>query len=323
VSAAPFASVIIPLKRANGYLRECLEHLAKQTFRDFDVFVVTDEPEHVAFEGLRLRCMSSGPVPPNVKRMMAARASDAQIVAFIDDDAYPKPEWLWEATGHFEAAGVVGVGGPGVTPPGDDAVRQASGAVYASPLVSGAYTYRYLPARLRDVDDLPSCNLMVRREPFLEFVPQCIRYWPGEDTKLCMLLTAKGARIVYSPAVAVFHHRRRLFREHMKQVWNYAMHRGFFVKRYPETSRRPAYFVPTAFVLANAALGAAALARSPARKPLALLAGVYCLAVGFEALRSTRAHRANPAMVAAGIYATHITYGIGFLCGLLRPELDH
>jgi GT2 family glycosyltransferase len=321
--ARPLVSVVIPLKRVNDHLHECLRHLSSQTFRDFDVFVVTDESELVALDGLRITCLSSGPVPPNVKRMQAARHSDSEIVAFIDDDAYPNPDWLANAVQQFEGREVVGVGGPGVTPPGDSPSRQASGAVYASPLVSGAYTYRYVPAHIRDVDDLPSCNLLLRRKPFLEHVPDCVRYWPGEDTKLCMLLTANGARIVYSPEVAVYHHRRQLFRGHVKQVWAYALHRGFFAKRYPETSRRPAYFVPTLFVAANIALAASIVARWPSFAPLALLAGVYALAVAAEALRSTLRHRANPVLVAAGIYVTHITYGLGFLCGLVRPELDH
>ena len=133
--------------------------------------------------------LASGPVPPNIKRMMAAEASDASIVALIDDDAYPVPGWLAAAARHFLRTDIVGVGGPGITPPSDDPSQQTSGAVYASSLVSAGYTYRYLPAPAREVDDQPSCNLIVRRELFLKHVPSCLRYWPGEDTKLCMLLT--------------------------------------------------------------------------------------------------------------------------------------
>jgi glycosyltransferase involved in cell wall biosynthesis len=319
----PLISVVIPLKTVNHYLRECLAHLSRQTFRDFDVFVITDEPEQIDTPELRISWLSSGPVPPNIKRMLAAQQSTAEVLAFIDDDAYPVPEWLAVGLPHFDAPEVVGVGGPGVTPPGDSASRQASGAVYASALVTGGYTYRYRPSRSRDVDDLPSCNLLVRRRPFLEFVPQCVQYWPGEDTKLCMLLTAQGARIVYSPLVAVFHHRRRLFREHLKQVWNYALHRGFFVKRYPQTSRRPAYFIPSAFLAANAAFTFGAFVWPSARRPIAVLAGVYALAVAVEAVRATRSHNANPVSIAVGIYLTHMTYGLGFLSGLTRSELDH
>jgi glycosyltransferase involved in cell wall biosynthesis len=319
----PKISVVIPLKRLNDYVRECLDALRKQTYANFDVYVITDDPETIDVLGMNVHFLSSGPVPPNIKRMMGARASDAEIVALIDDDAYPMPEWLASAVPYFLDERIVGVGGPGITPPSDAPSQQASGAVYASALVSARYTYRYLPAEAREVDDCPSCNLIVRRAPFLEHVPNCLKYWPGEDTKLCMLLT-KGDRkaIVYDPRVAVYHHRRALFWGHFRQVWNYAVHRGFFAKRYPETSLRPAYFVPTAFIIANVIFFGFLVWR-PLQVPLLTLAAIYLVLLIVTSFASTRAHRANPIMVALGIYLTHLTYGVGFLSGLLRPELDH
>ena len=316
-------SVVIPLKRTNDYLRESLRHLSAQTYRNFDVYVITDEPETLDVRGLDVKWLSSGPVPPNIKRMMAARASDAAIVALLDDDAYPVPGWLQSAAAHFADPDVVAVGGPGITPPHDPPSQQASGAVYVSPLVSARYTYRYVPGRARDVDDYPSCNLIVRREPFLTYVPECLRYWPGEDTKLCMLLTQnRRNRIVYEPAAIVYHHRRKLFWGHFRQVWNYAVHRGFFAKRYPETSLRPAYFAPSAFLLANVAF-VLLLPVERLRAALAILGIVYGAAVLLSALWARRSHAANPLLVSLGIYLTHLTYGLGFLLGLLRPELDH
>jgi GT2 family glycosyltransferase len=318
----PRVSVIIPLKRINAYLRESLDVLRNQTYRNFDVYVITDDPESFATPDLDVKWLSSGPVPPNIKRQMAAKQSDAEIVALLDDDAYPVPQWLSAAVAHFADADVVGVGGPGVTPQDDPPLQQASGAVYVSPLVSAGYTYRYVPAKQMDVDDYPSCNLMVRRVAFLRCVPECVRYWPGEDTKLCMLLTNDGSRIVYDPGAIVYHHRRKLFWGHFRQVWNYAVHRGFFAKRYPETSLRPAYFVPSAFLLANIAC-VALLTVGPARGALLALAVLYACAVVLSALATRRSHPANPLTVSVGIYLTHLTYGLGFLSGLLRPELDH
>ena len=319
----PKISVIIPLKRLNEYVRESLAHLLRQSYVNFDVYVITDEPESMPTEGLPVHFLASGPVPPNIKRMMAAQASDAEIVALIDDDAYPVPEWLLAASRHFADPTICAVGGPGITPPGDGHAQQVSGAVYASPLVSAGYVYRYLPGKPREVDDYPSCNLIVRRLPFLKYVPACLQYWPGEDTKLCLLLTkGEGMRIVYDPEVAVFHHRRKLFWGHFRQVWNYAVHRGFFAKRYPETSLRPAYFVPTLFL--GAQFAAAALAFVPqARAPVLAAAALYAGAVGATSLLARRTHPANPLGVALGVYLTHLTYGIGFLYGLLRPELEH
>jgi GT2 family glycosyltransferase len=317
-------SVIIPLRRLNGYVRESLAQLARQTYRDFDVYVVTDEPEHISQDGLDLHTIASGPVPPNRKRLMAALKSGAAVVALLDDDAYPGPEWLSAAMAHFANDDIVAVGGPGVTPPGDPPSHQVSGAIYASPLVSAGYVYRYLPGTARDVDDFPSCNLLVRREPFVKHVPSCLRYWPGEDTKLCLLLTRdERKRIVYEPAAVVYHHRRPLFWGHFRQVWNYAVHRGFFAKRYPGTSLRPAYFVPSTFVVASA-LALPAIAFLPhSRGLVALVAAVYAALVGLSAVLARGAGKPSRGLVALGIYLTHVTYGLGFLCGLSRRELDH
>lgn len=317
-------SVVIPLKRINDYVRECLDHLSRQTYGNFDVYVITDDPETCETQGLDVHFLSSGPVPPNYKRMQAAAASDAEIVALIDDDAFPVPGWLAAGARHFAGDDVIAVGGPGVTPDGDGVEQQASGAVYASPLVSASFVYRYLPRAARDVDDFPSCNLMVRRQPFLATVGECLRYWPGEDTKLCLLLIQRsGKRIVYEPAAIVNHHRRKLFWGHFRQVWNYAVHRGFFAKRYPETSRRPTYFVPTVFVAANLAALIAVLAVAPARPWVAGLAAIYTATVFAAAVASRRSHRAPAWLVAVGIYLTHVTYGIGVAVGLVRRELDH
>ena len=319
----PRVSVVIPLKRINAYLEECLFHLRAQTFRNFDVYVVTDDPETMAVEGMQVHFIASGAVPPNVKRMLAAQHSRAEIVALIDDDAYPVPEWLERAVRHFDRTQIIGVGGPGMTPPSDGAAQQASGAVYASTLVSGGYTYRYLPAKSRVVDDYPSCNLFLRREPFLRHVPDCVRYWPGEDTKLCLLMTKEeGGTIIYDPQVRVFHHRRALFWQHFRQVWNYAVHRGFFSKRYPETSFRPAYFVPSAFVMANIALFFLWPLSPSVRAIAPYLIVLYAAAVAWASVVSTRKHQASPFAVAAGIYLTHVTYGAGFLVGITRRELE-
>lgn len=320
--AEPKIAVVVPLKALNAYVRECLDALRRQTYRNFEVFVITDDPEVLEGAASNVRFLASGPTPPNIKRLQAAKESDADIIACIDDDAYPVPDWLAAAAAHFADPAVVAVGGPGVTPPHDSDEQQASGAVYASPLVSAGYVYRYLPRELQTVDDQPSCNLFVRREPFVTAVPECLRYWPGEDTKLCMLLTRDGSKIVYDPAVQVFHHRRKLFWGHFRQVWNYAVHRGFFAKRYPETSRRPQYFVPTAFVAGNL-LALAALLIPRWRGPIAVLAAAYLVPVAAAALASRRDHRVNPLIVALGIYLTHLTYGVGFALGLSRGELDH
>jgi glycosyltransferase involved in cell wall biosynthesis len=306
----------VPFRAGSAHLDECLAQLARQTFRDFEIILVPDD----ASSGLPtdIRVIASGPVLPNRKRQLAANATSAPLLAFIDDDAYPDPNWLAAALPHFDDPGVVAVGGPAVTPATDPPASRASGAVYASPFVTSGTRYRYAPAAQRDVDALPSCNLLIRREAFLHGIEATVNIWPGEDIFTCLDATRAGARIIYDPAVLVYHHRRALFAGHLKQVWSYGVLRGGFL-RHVSRSRNASYAAPAAFVLAHAAL-AGALARPRLRVPVVLATAAYAALVARSARREARLAQADPWLVAAGIYLTHVTYGCGSIVGALSPR---
>lgn len=314
----PAVSVIIPFKADGTNLRECLAHLERQTFRDFDVYLVPDAPLEV--EDARLHVIPSGPVLPNRKRQMAAEASSAEILAFIDDDAYPDPEWLANAVRHFADPNVVAAGGPAITPPDDSPRQRASGAIFASSLVTATTRHRYVAEAQRDVDGLASCNLLIRREAFLRDAEASVRYWPGEDILLCMFAARDGARIIYDPRALVYHHRRTVFAAHLRQVWSYGRFRGFFLRRLSTSRADALYAVPAAFVLAHP-FTLAAMRRRDLRLPTLLAVGVYAALVIRAARRAAREERANPWLVAAGIYLTHLTYGCGTIVGWLRGDV--
>lgn len=268
--------------------------------------------------GERRHVITSGRVLPNRKRQLAAQATDAEILAFIDDDAYPDPEWLANAVRHFADPTVAAVGGPALTPPGDTPAQRAGGAVFSSILVTATTRHRYVAESARDVESLPSCNLLVRREAFLRDAHASVRYWPGEDILLCMFAARDGARIVYDPDVLVYHHRRPLFGPHLRQVWAYGRFRGHFYRRLRSSDDGGIYAVPALFVLAHAPVAAAAM-RRPARVPALLAVLAYATVVLLDAGREARAARANPWITAAGIYLTHVCYGAatiaGWFCG--------
>ena len=282
-------SVIIPFQKYNPYVVETLSHLSKvklelpkvaantparigDNIGDNDavatpafsplirltVVLLPDEPlaaaelAEVRTYPLTTEVIATGKVSPAIKRDQGAEKIESDIIAFIDDDAYPAPDWLTEAVMHFKDPQVVAVGGPQITPPADSFWQKVSGASFLSPLNGASMKCRYWPVEEanRDVDDWPSVNLLVERQAFLEVGGFDSSYWPGEDTKLCLDLTTKlKKKIIYEPRSKVFHHRRAGLKRHLKQIGNYGLHRGFFAKTLPDTSRRPIYFVPSLFVI--------------------------------------------------------------------------
>ena len=311
-------SVTIPCKQINGYARECIEQCQALDYPDFEILVSPDSEISISLPGVKI--LPSGAVGPAEKRDLMAIQASGELLAFIDDDAYPVRTWLKEAVKHFEQQQVAAVVGPAVTPGSDSLLQKGSGGVYTSFMGSGTNRFRYIPMGQRTVDDYPSCNFIIRKSVFEQLGGFSTSYWPGEDTKLCMEVTNELHKsIVYDPKVLVYHHRRELFLPHLRQVWSYAVHRGYFAKRFGRTSLRISYFLPSLFVL-GAVCGIGLSFLHPAVK-LAYVSAIalYAVMVLISSLEQ-RNVRIAP-LVYLGTVLTHVTYGIGFIKGLLTRDL--
>jgi GT2 family glycosyltransferase len=242
--------IVIDYKKTNPYLIECLDAIQKQTYQNFEIILETDYPLDLKYPKLKVVDYQGKYVSPAKKRDHGAQIAKGKILAFIDDDAFPNSHWLARIIPHFKNKSIVGVGGPGITPPKVTWQETASGWASASPVGAGPYTYRFLPGKKQFVDDYPSMNLSIRKEDFEMVGGYDSDYWPGEDTKLCLDLVQKtGKKILYDPQVIVYHHRRSLWKGHLKQNGGFGLHRGFFARILPKTSLRPIYFLPSIMLL--------------------------------------------------------------------------
>jgi len=315
-----FVSVVIACPGPSPYLTECLEALALQTYPHFEVLVLPDAPCDLGPTPFTLHVVPTGKIRPAEKRNTGIQQARGEVVAFLDDDAYPVPAWIEQAIKYFTMPDVGGVGGPGVTPPGDPFLGQASGRVYANPLVSGNYRYRYLGDRVRaSIDDFPSCNLFVRTDVLRAIGGYRTDFWPGEDTILCAdIAIGQKRRIVYDPWVQVFHHRRPLFGPHLRQIGRYALHRGHFAKRFPATSLRISYLIPTFFML-GLVVGAVLACLHPWLRIAYFAVLAFYLLITF--ISSVSLSPALWLVTWLGVMATHVVYGVRFAQGLLARRM--
>lgn len=327
----PLVSVVVPCPNWSWMLDECVKGMAQQTYGNWEMLVLPDaEGPDVPVRALpaNVRIIPTGKVRPAEKRNLGIKAAKGDIVAFIDDDAYPEPEWLANAMKYFGEEKIGAVGGPGVTPPSDPYMSRLGGRVYGNPLVSGNYRYRYRAGGVRrDVDDFPSCNLFVRKSLLERVGGYRTDFWPGEDTLLCKDMIDSGYRITYDSWIVVNHHRRALFAPHLRQLGRYGFHRGYFVKRYPSNSLHFSYFIPSLFVAYLAVWAALILAPWPNVLP----AWLFCLRLGLIAvpmlaylmlvlLTTVSLNPATWLLTAAGVVASHVTYGVRFVQGLLAKK---
>ena len=322
-SEPPKVSVVIACPdTATECLRECLAGLAEQNYSALEVIVLPDFEAGVEAEGIaELRVLPTGKVRPAEKRNIGIAAATGEIVAFVDDDARPLAGWLKNAVPYFSNAEIGAVGGPAITPRTDSRMSALGGLVYANVLVSGAYRRRYMPTRVCAEEDLPSCNLLVRKSLLEKLGGFETQYWPGEDTVLCMRLTKElGARMIYDPRVVVAHHRRPLFGAHLRQVARYAKHRGYFARKFPATSRKISYMLPSLFVLGViAGMPLAFASRWLAVVYIAVL-WLYFTLTFFSCVSLRRPMQWL--IVWAGVVATHLVYGANFLRGLFASGME-
>lgn len=319
-------SVIIPVRAITPELREAMQHLQKLDPPASEILIFPDKlpAPRQSFSGPSVTVIPTGPITPPEKRDLSLQHASGDLLAFIDDDAYPTPTWLAAALPHFTDEAVAAVGGPAITPPGDTWQAQVSGAVLTSWLGSGPARDRYWPTgTVRTIDDWPSVNLIIRKKTFAAVGGFKTKSWPGDDTALCLEIIRRGQKIIYDPAVLVYHHRATTLIKHLRQVARYGLHRGYFVHAYPETSRRPSYFLPSVFTLTITTTLLTAIFLPVTRPTIAYVAAfVVAAAVGagiIEAFRTDKPYFIF--LVPPVLLATHVVYGLAFLRGLFSSSL--
>jgi len=243
-------SIIIPVKEINDYVRENVRHILQMKNQDWELLILPNEQDLNEWNDSRIKIIASTKVGPATKRDIGAKLCLGEFLVFLDDDSYPNNDLLDIAIKYFDGINIVALGGPAITPKNNSFWQKVSGAVFLSKF-SGGVSERYKSVgKVKEINDWPSVNFMIRKKVFLDVNGFNTKYWPGEDTILCLKIIENPKwKILYIPEMIVWHHRREGFLLHLKQIGAYGLHRGYFVKNFPKTSFKLIYFLPSLFVL--------------------------------------------------------------------------
>lgn len=321
MSGLPKVSIIIACKSIDKDTSKCIEKCLDLDYTDFEVLVLPDHNE--TFDKNRVTVIPTGLVKPSTKRNLGMKKADGDIFAFIDSDAYPRKDWLEKTVHYFIASEDVGaVTGPNVTPPEDNFRQKAGGDILNSYVGLGKFSRRYQVTKGDfETTDIMSCNFILSRNVAEALDGFDESLLTGEDYKLGLEIMALGKKMIYSPEVCVYHHRRPVFLPHLKQMWNYGRDKGILMREFFSMDKL-VYFLPTAFVAwILGGLPMSFLGSSNLRVFYLISLSGYLTAVLVSSICIE--NRKRSAHVFCGICLTHFVYGIAFVKGLtVRREAD-
>jgi GT2 family glycosyltransferase len=230
----PRVSVVVCSCNGATTLRDCLDGLLELDYPDYEVIVVndgsTDATASIA-AGYPFRLIDTPNQGLSCARNTGLRAAGGEIVAYIDDDARPDPQWLLHLAGTFMEGDWAAAGGPNLTPPDDTPLADCVGNAPGGPI--------HVLLSDRHAEHVPGCNMAFRRSALVElggFDPQfrCA----GDDVDVCWRLHERGLQIGFSPAAVVWHHRRGSVRGFLRQQSSYGKAEAMLERKWPEKYNR-------------------------------------------------------------------------------------
>ena len=190
----PSISVVVCTYNGARTLEECLRHATQVDYPNYEVIVVddgsTDSSAEIAERpGVRLIRVKNGGL--SKARNIGWQQASGEVVAYLDDDAYPDRDWLTYLANTFLETDFVGVGGPNIPPSGDGVVADAVG--YAP----GGPSHVLLDDTV--AEHIPGCNMAFRRA-HLEAIGGFDERFrvAGDDVDVCWRLQERGWKLGFS-----------------------------------------------------------------------------------------------------------------------------
>jgi GT2 family glycosyltransferase len=318
-----FVSVVIPTLNSEGTIAECLKSIfSNDNPPKFEVMVVdggsTDNTVKIAGE-YPVKLLYADKPQANQRNVAVAQTS-GDIIAFTDSDVRVTANWLYTLVRHFDDPSISGVGGPNLTPEDDQFWAKCFGTLMESPLGSAGVRNTVIYKNIREVNHNPPVNSAVRKNVFLEVGGFGKGYEPVEDVVLDAKIKRKGYKLIYDPAMIVWHHRRKTLSGFTKQLFLYGRGRASVFLKYPE-SLPFTYFCTAAFTLGTI-LSLPIYLLINALQPIIICGWIaYLVFIVLASIYTALKKRRFVLFLILPFLAIyeHFTLGLGFITGIVKP----
>ena len=234
----PRITVVCCSHNGSSTIRDTMEGLKALLYPDLEVVVVndgsTDEtPAIVADYDVRLIHTEQGGL--SHARNIGWKEASGEIIAYIDDDAYPDVHWLHYLAWTFMHTDYVGVGGPNIAPSGDGRIADCVANSPGGPvhvLISDI-----------EAEHIPGCNMAFRRNALAKIDGFDHRFrTAGDDVDVCWRLQHNGGRLGFHAGAMNWHHRRNDLKTYWKQQKGYGKAEALLEEKWPEKYNAAGHF---------------------------------------------------------------------------------
>jgi GT2 family glycosyltransferase len=233
----PRVSVVVCSYNGARTIRDTFSALQRLEYPGFEVILVDDGSKDLTAAIGRefgARVISTKNRGLSDARNTGYEAATGEIIAYIDDDAYPDPHWLHYLAHRFSQANWAGVGGPNLAPSGDGMIAECVANSPGGPV--------HVLLSDTEAEHIPGCDMAFRKTALQGIGGFDPRFrTAGDDVDVCWRLMEQGCRIGFHAGAMVWHHRRNSVRTYWKQQRGYGRAEALLERKWPEKYSAPGH----------------------------------------------------------------------------------
>jgi GT2 family glycosyltransferase len=225
----PTFSVVICSYNGARTIGETLEAAKKIDYPSYEIVVVNDgskDNTREIAESAGVRVITTLNKGLSNARNTGMAAANGELIAYLDDDAFPDPHWLTYLASMFLQTDYAAIGGPNLPPDSDGLVANCVSAAPGGPV--------HVLITDTEAEHIPGCNFAVRKSALQAIGGFDPRFRvAGDDVDACWRLHEHGYKIGFSHAAMVWHHRRNSVGAYWRQQRGYGRAEAMLEQKWP------------------------------------------------------------------------------------------
>jgi len=226
-------SVIVPAYNAERTIKDCIESLLNQDYKDkYEVIVVddgsTDDTAQIMAKYPTVKFIKQSNAGPAAARNRGASEANGEIILFTDSDCVPERDWIRMMLEPFhENKDVVGVKG----------IYRTKQRELTARFVQMEYEDKYRYMEKEDfIDFIDTYSAGFRKEKFMEMKGYDTEFSVAcaEDVELSYRLAKRGYKMIFNPRAIVYHKHPATITGYLKKKYKFAYWRVVAVQKNPE-----------------------------------------------------------------------------------------